>query len=67
MSFLVKFIPHVNYGHFRSDKHIHRDEMFMSFDDVCRNLVLPSEAKIVDRSDRVASAQAVHQGLFGAR
>ena len=26
----------------------------MSFDDICRSLVLPSEAKIADRSDRVA-------------
>ena len=33
----------------------------MSIDDVWRSLVLPSEAKIVDRSDRVA----LHTSLLG--
>ena len=54
------------YRRFRTNEQCHHDEMLMSFD-ICRSSVLPSEAKIVDRSDRVALPQAVAQELFGAR
>ena len=66
MTFLTTSIPHDMYRRFRTDEQCHHDEMLMSFD-ICRSSVLPSEAKIVDRSDRVALPQAVAQELFGAR
>ena len=55
------------FRHFRTDEQCHHDDILMSVDDICRSSVLPSEAKIVDRSDRVALPQAVAQELFGAR
>ena len=60
MTFFITSIPHENCRHFRSDEHFYLEELLMSVDDFCRSLVLPSEAKIVDRSHRVA----LHKPLF---
>ena len=49
MTLFTTSIPHENYRHFRSDEQFHHDQILMSFDDSCRSLVLPSEAKIADR------------------
>ena len=54
MTVFITSIPHEHCTHFRSDEKFHHDENASSFDDICRSLVLPSEAKVVDRSGRVA-------------
>ena len=53
MTFFITSILHENCRHFRSDEKLHDDDFLMCFDDFCRSLVLPSEAKVADRSDRV--------------